>query len=458
LNLRLLGAAAFAGGLTLVMAFAVGGAQLPVSLGAAKTGRDRRRTGTRAVLLVIQTALSVMLLAGAGLFARSLYNLAHQDFGMTLHGVLLVQFEQGPGSAPDQQELFASAIDRIRALPGVELATPIKTLPFTGFNVPPIGVPGMQESPSVNGQLPFLTASTPELLKILGIEIVRGRPFSDADDRGAPVVIVNETMARALWPGESALGKCIRIGFDPSFDPFTASGPPGPPVNVPCREVVGVARDIRQRSVLPGGIEAKLMQYFVPFSQVPPPPGGVGTGPGIQGLLLRAGVGPDVLAGPIRRLVMGSRTDLPFLHVRRYAELLERQMRPWRVGTMLLSLFGALALVVAALGLYSAFAYSVSERRHEMAIRIAIGARPGGVLVMILREAAGLAAIGVLAGSIATLIAGRWLQSMLFGTAPSDPVVLVSAAVLMIAVALLATLLPARNASRTDPNSLLRAE
>ena len=200
------------------------------------------------------------------------------------------------------------------------------------------------------------------------------------------------------------------------------------------------------------------MQYFVPFSQVPPPPAGVGPGPGIQGLLLRTTAGPGVLAAPIRRVVLDGRTDLPFLQVRRYSELLERQMRPWRLGTALLSLFGALALGVAAVGLYATFAHSVGERRREMAIRLAVGARPHRVLVMILREAAGVALAGVLCGAFVAALGGRWMQSMLFGTAPSDPLVLGSAAIVMLAVATLATFVPARHASRTDPTSLLRAE
>jgi ABC-type antimicrobial peptide transport system permease subunit len=157
-------------------------------------------------------------------------------------------------------------------------------------------------------------------------------------------------------------------------------------------------------------------------------------------------------------LVTAGRTDLPFLRVRVYSELLESQMRPWRQGTMLLSLFGALALGVAAMGLYAAFAHVVHERRRELAIRLAIGAKPGGVLAMILREAAVLAAVGIVCGWSIAVAGGRWIQSLLFGTAPSDPLVLGASAALMLAVAALATLVPARTAARTDPNSLLRAE
>ena len=126
---------------------------------------------------------------------------------------------QGQTRSRGQAELFRAALERIRQMPGVDGATEIQSTPFAGHHVPPIGVPGMAESPSVNGQLPFLIAATPEFLRILGIDIAEGRPFTRDDERGAPVVIVNQTMARTVWPGESALGKCIRIGFDPVVRP-----------------------------------------------------------------------------------------------------------------------------------------------------------------------------------------------------------------------------------------------
>ncbi len=462
LTLRTLAAAALAGVVILVVAAAAGLAQMPRSLRdadlAGPSTRPRWIARSGQALLLVQTTLSVVLLAGTGLFGRSLYNLMSQEFGMRTDDVLLVEFDRGPGAVREHEQLYSSALERIRTLPGVEIATTVKTMPFTGFHVPPISVPGLAGPPQVNGQLPFLIAATPEFLDILDVAIVEGRRFVESDERGAPVVIVNETMARSVWPGESALGKCIRIGFEPSFDPSTAAGPPPPPATVPCREVIGVSRNVRQRSVVPSGSEDRLMQYFVPFSQVPPPPAGVGPGPGIQGLLLRTTAGPGVLAAPIRRVVLDGRTDLPFLQVRRYSELLQRQMRPWRLGTALLSLFGALALGVAAVGLYATFAHAVGERRREMAIRLAVGARPHRVLVMILREAAGLALAGVLCGAFVAALGGRWMQSMLFGTAPFDPLVLGSAAIVMLAVATLATFVPARHASRTDPSSLLRAE
>ncbi len=424
----------------------------------ALSGVARRsgRTTALTTLLLVQTALSTVLLAGAGMFGQSLRKLAAQDLGMKMDEVFIVSFEQGPGDVPGRNELFAAALEKIKALPGVELVSPIDSLPFTGFNVPPISVPGHAEPPRVGEQLPFLIASTPESLKILGIDVVEGRTFTAADDRGAPVVIVNETMARGVWPGESAIGKCIRIGFDDDFDPELAVGPPTPSDKVPCRAVIGVARDVRQRSLVPVDNEAHLMQYFVPFAQVPRPPFAVASWPQIRGVLLRASSGIDGLAPQIRRIVVGQRTDLPFVRVAPYTASLDRQLRPWRLGTTLLGMFSALAVGVAAMGLYAAFAHAVAERRREMAIRLAIGAGPAGVLRLVLRESLTTAAVGVAIGSAASLVSARWVQSLLFETAPSDPVVLGFAAAIMLTVALAATLLPARSASKADPNILLK--
>ena len=461
LTMRTVAAAVVAGAIALVVAVTVGLVQMPGTIRSgdlAGATHSSGRSRVRIALLLVQTALSVVLLAGAAMFGRSLYNLAAQDFGMELDSVLLAGFERGPGSVPNQREIFATALERIRSLPGVQKATPIQAIPFGGRHVIPVGIPGRSGAPTVDGQLPFLNAATPEFFEILGIQIVEGRRFTADDDRGAPVVVVNETMARNVWPGESALGKCIRIGFDESFDPFTSAGPPGPPTTVACRVVVGVARDVRQRSVVPSGNEARLMQYFVPFAQVPPPPAGVPGPPGIQGLLVRTAGDPSQLVLPVRRAIVNERADLPFVEVRPYNELLESQMRPWRLGTFLLSIFGLLALSVSAMGLFAAFAHAVGERQREMTIRIAVGARPGRVLAMVLREASILAFVGAAVGCVCAVLAGRWIQSLLFGTAPSDPLVLGSAAALMMVVAAAASFIPARLASQADPTKLLRAE
>lgn len=454
--------AAVCAGLLAAIATAIANASnLPRGLAAGGLDGGERQSGRRTAvqtgLLVVQTALSVLLLAGAGMFGRSLHNLLAQDFGIDMDNVVVVDIEPGPGSSA-RGDLFDAALERVRAVPGVRAATTIGAIPFSGFNVPPISVPGLAEPPGAGHQLPFLQAATPEFFDILGIRILDGRKFTRADDRGALVVIVNETMARSVWPGESAIGKCIRIGFDPNFDPETATGPPTPSAAVPCRQVVGVARDMRQRSLVPAGNEDHLMQYFVPFTQVPVPPFVPNPDRGAWGLLLRVDADVAAVAPAVRKIVAGGRTDLPFIRIRPYSQLLDRQMRPWRLGTALLGLFSALALAVGAVGLYAAFSHAVAVRRREMAIRIAIGARPRGVIALVLGEALRLAGAGIAAGWIAAAIGGRWLQSLLYDTSRTDPLVLGSAAVLMLAVALVATLLPARAASRANPTSLLRSE
>lgn len=463
-GLAMLGAAGLAGVVAALVAFAAGFAQIPASsepahLRAGNAAASPRRRSV-APLLLIQTTLAVVLLAGAGLFGRSLQQLRAQDFGMDLDRVVVVDFEQTSAELAGQDAFFIDALARLSGLPGIESATLIDSLPFAGHNVPPISVPGRAEPPSVGGQLPFLTAATPEFVKILGIEVIEGRSFTAADDRAAPVVLVNRSMAAAVWPGESALGKCFRVGFDPDFDPETfdpSAGPPMPSDKVACREVVGVFRDVRQRSVLPEGGEDRLMQYLVPFSQVPKPPF-VQDPTNIRGLLLKMRADNASAPAAIRRTIIAGRGDLPYLRVRPYVDLLARQMRPWTMGTRLLGLFSALALAVSAIGMFAAFAHAIAERRREMAIRLAIGARPEAVRALVLREALTIAAGGVVLGLLTAVMAGRGIQSLLFGTTPADPLVLAFASGSMLLVAALATFLPAREAARSDPSVLLRSE
>jgi predicted permease len=450
-----LAAAALAGG----VAAAAGIAHIPrtADVRDLRGGRYRRSISQR-VLLAGQVAVVVVLLGGAGLFGRSLHSLRTQSFGFSIENVLLVGFTPGVQDVRDRDALFLAAVDRVRALPGVTAATVVQSAPFGSFHVPPISVPGRAEPPAIGRQLPYLIAATPDLFDVAGIELLEGRRFTEADDRGAPVVIVNASMAATVWPGESAIGKCIRIGFDPDFDPLVADGPPMPSSRLPCREVVGVARDFRQRSVLPAPNEDRLMQYYVPFSQVPPPPGAVDPGPRVSGLLVRTEGDPRSLVRAIRTAVTAGRTDLPVLNVRPYLDIFDRGVRPWRVGLALLGMFAALAVIVAAVGLYAAFAQAVAQRRRELAIRVAVGAARAAIARMILRDAAAIAVVGAAAGIGLTIAGGRAVVSLLYGTSPADPIVLGAIALAALAIAVAATAIPARAAARTDPNELLRAE
>jgi len=213
---------------------------------------------------------------------------------------------------------------------------------------------------------------------------------------------------------------------------------------------------MRQRSLVPTGNEARLMQYFVPFSQVPVPPFIPNSDRGAWGLLLAVDTSAAAVAPAVRRTIVGNRTDLPYVRVRPYSALLERQMRPWRLGTMLLGLFSALAVCVGAVGLYAAFAHAVAVRRREMAIRVALGARPRRVIRLVLREAVVLASVGIAAGWLIAVLGGKWLQALLYDTSRTDPVVLGGAGLMMLVVVVAATFMPARAASQADPATLLK--
>lgn len=444
--------AALIGGVcTLVVGTIAGVLQLPVAITSEDlAGRRRlwRRSTVQHELLIFQTTLAVLLITGAGMFAQSYLIMAGKNHDSRLSDVLIVSFDDGPGARGDQDQLLTNALDRVRKMPGVDAATVFSALPFRAIHRPPISVPGVGE-PRLDGQLPNLIESTPESFDILQIEIVEGRGLAPHDDRGAPVVVVSETMARAVWPGGRAIGKCVRIGWG------AAAGLPAPPASAPCREVVGIARDWR-REPRPG--EPRHMHYYVPIAQSLPMPPWLIPGPIAEGLLIRKRADIDLAAEEIRGAVTSGRTDLPFVDVQPYAANEGPRLQHWVIGTQLLLLFGALALATAAMGMYAAFAHSVAERRHEIAVRLAVGASRQRVLGMMLREGTVIAGRGAINGVVVATLVGWAARSMIFGL--SSPGLLVSAAAMaiVVTVAIVATWFPALTASRAVPNTLLRTE
>ncbi len=443
LNTVVIVAALVGGGCALVVGTVAGILQLPVEITSEDlAGRRRlwRRSTVQQELLIVQTTLAVLLITGAGMFAQSYLVMAGQNHDSRLAGVLIVSFDDGPGSVRDQDQLLTAAVDRVRKVAGVDAATVFGVLPFRGVHRPPISVPGVGE-PRLDGETPFMIESTPEWFDILQVDIVQGRGFTPHDDRGAPGVVVSETMARAVWPGARAIGKCIRIGW--------------PPASAPCREVVGIARDWR-RQARPDG--RRHMHYYVPIAQGLAAPPGMMPWALAEGLLVRKQADIDLSAGDIRAAVTDGRTDLPFVDVQSYTALDGPRLEHWVIGTQLLLLFGALALATAAMGMYAAFAHSVAERRQEIAVRLAVGASRQRVLVMMLREGAVIAVRGAINGVLVATLVGWAAQSMIFGL--SSPSLLVSAAAMamVLAVAFVATWFPALTASRAEPSTLLRTE
>ena len=410
------------------------------------------RTRAQATLVGVQVALCTLLLVGAGLFVRSLDRVQSQDLGFSTDRLLFARLEfrtRLPG--PAQDEVHRAAVRRLDQLSGITGATVVQAMPFGSFHVLPISVPGLAEPPTADGQLPFMYGATPEYLEMMGVTALQGRLLTEADRAGsAMVVLVNETMAREVWPGQSAIGKCFRVGFEPGQGPQ-----PSAPATLACREVVGVVRDSRARSLRPVGREATQMQYYVPFEQLPATFDA--NSPAVFGILVRAAGDAERMIGPVQRLIQDGGIPVS-ARVQLYQDLLDPQLRPWRLGATLFTAFGALALCIATVGLFGVVSYLVAQRRQEIGIRLALGGTGATIGRMVISRAVRLVAIGVAVGIGVAVITGPAIESMLFQTSARDAAIIASAGITLIIVAIAAAAIPAWRAARTSPMSALRVD
>lgn len=396
-----------------------------------------RRSPMRSGLIVAQASLSLLLLVGAGLFVSSFRRAARADVGIDTAGLLVAHPDFGRlvKSRAEYDALWRAAAERVRGLPGVTAASLSVVTPFysqwtlahfreRGDTVP--AAMGGRDGVWVNGVTPgyFATVGTP---------IVRGRAFGPEDRPGAQeVVIVNETMARETWPGEDPLGKCLR---------------PRQP-DAPCATVVGVARNTHEESLRRGD----LPQAWYVLDQAST--GGLD----MRALFVRV-QGEAAAALPmVRRALQQMSPELDAVQVETVRSLIEPELRPWRLGATMFGLFGVLALVVAALGMYSVVAYDVTQRRHEIGVRMAMGARAAQVWRLVLRDGARPVLLGIGIGAALALAAAPRLAPLLFETSPREPGVYAGVALVLLAAALVATVAPARRATRIDPVAALRDE
>ena len=398
-----------------------------------RTG-SAQRSRTRATLLVLQAALSVVLLAGAGLFLRSLENVQDVDLGLDARRLVYASVSSDEDESHDD-ELGAAlpvVMDRVRQMPGVEQVTMVNYIPMTAAVVAPVFVPGHDSLPKLNGeQFPSMIAVTPAFFSVTGMKLLAGRGFTDDDREGAPkAAIVNETMARTIWPGESAIGKCIVL--------FSRTDP--------CLNIVGVVRDAHRNKI----VEPALMNYYLPMAQRKWPP-----------TVLMARVEPSrahAVAVDAKAILVKSLGAWALPDVRTMDDVLAGELRPYRLGASLFSAAALLALIVAAVGVYSSIAYSISTRMHEMGIRIALGARTRNILRLVVGEGLRVVLLGIAIGTVIALAAGRSLSAFMYGTTPHDPVVLTTVAAVLISVALVASLVPAFRAAHSDPADALKSE
>ena len=395
---------------------------------------------TRNVLIAGEVALSLVLLIGAGLMIRTLWNLRGIDPGFEATHVLTMSLNVSKHDFSTLDEEIAfwdETLRRVRALPGVHAAGVIDTLPLRGGSNQPIQVEGqpvveMADQPEVSVRL-----TSPGYFSAMHIPLLRGRDFSDADRANStPVVIVSESIARRFWPNQDPIGKRLTLTFSPGK----------------VHEIVGVVRDVKINEL--ASKEPETMLYW-PYGQYYE--SGKFRGFGLS-LAVRTSTDPAAAAGDIENAVHQRSATMPITDVHTMDDLLAEAISPQRFNMMLLAAFAALAVLLASVGIYSVLAYAVRRRKREIGIRMALGADVPDVLRMVVAEGLRPTLIGVAIGAVGALALSRVLSSLVYGVKPTDIPTFVSVSVLLIAVGLFASALPAYRASRVNPLDTLRDE
>ena len=397
------------------------------------SGSVRHRRSLNA-LVVIEIALALVLVAGAGLMMRSFRSVLGIDPGFDPHNVLTFSAALPLATYKDQQQhvqFFERALAKIQALPGVQAAAGTFRVPVTGFATAIFTVQG---KPVPTGQAPMADyrAITVGYFRAIGIRLLKGRDFTERDNADAPdAVIVNEELARRSWPGEDPIGKRLQVGTELTR----------------WRQVVGVVGNARL-----SGLEAKVdPAIYVPFPQNSWP-----NALRNSFIVLRTTTDPESLVPAIRRELRSVDPTFPITQIRTMDQIVGDSLSQRRFNTTLLALFAFVAVALAAVGIYGVMSYAVSQRTREMGIRMALGAEQSDITKLVTSNGARLAALGITIGVVAAAISSRLISSLLFGVTATDPMTFVFTALLLSAVTLLASYIPSRRAAGTDPIAALR--
>jgi putative ABC transport system permease protein len=392
----------------------------------------------RRLLVVAQAALAVIVVGAAGLLIHSLLRLQTVDMGLAADRLVLVAMNLPQSKYGDRERrlrFLNETVARLQTTPGIAAATPIHTAPFAGTNgwdLPEFTAEG-QSADQVRLNPPLnLESIYPTYFRTFEIPIVRGRAFADTDRHGAPdVAIVSEDVATRLWPGQDPLGKRLKFGDLQSTDSWLT--------------IVGVARPTRYRELThPRPTLYLPAEQFIVAS---------------ESFMLRTDATAPLtrIADLTRDTVRSEDPDVHVMRVMRYADLLDRPLAAPRFNAWLTGVFGISALLLVLIGLYGVIGAYVTQRRAEIAIRMALGATTSDVRQLVLGEGLKLAGIGVAIGLVATLGTTRLLRGLLYGVEPLDPAALLATALLLVIASSLASYLPARRAARVDPVTLLRS-
>jgi putative ABC transport system permease protein len=394
-----------------------------------------QQSRARVVLLVLQGAFSVVLLVGAGLFVRSLHNARALHLGYDPESIVFASVEKRGVHLSEAEEtsLRERLLARARELPGVVNVSPVLTVPFWMTENNDVFVPGVDTSKTNHMEMD-VQAGSPDFFKTTGTRILRGRGIEPGDNATSPkVTVVSERLAQALWPGKPAIGQCMKLGGD----------------TVPCTTVVGVAENIMAGDLR----KDETLMYYLPMTQTP-------KGSALRNNLIFVRVNGRAIEQKesVRRALQRLMPGAAFVSVVSLAEIIEPNYRPWLLGARMFAAFGLLAILLAAIGLYSVISYDAKQRTPEIGIRIALGAQPAQVVRLVMAEGGRFVLAGTVIGCAIALALSRWVQPLLFDTSARDPLVFGSVVVTLLGVAALATFIPARRATRVDPSTALRAE
>ncbi len=408
---------------------------LPQLARASRTSASVSPHRTRRVLMVVEVALALVLLAGCGLMARTMMHLNAVDPGFRTDHLLTgrIALMGEPWTVERRRTFHDQLLEKLRAVPGVSHAALTLSLPIEGsqwgsiFIVNDKPVPPRADLPSAA----FIPVSA-DYFETMGIQVMNGRTFDERDSAtGAPTLVINETLAKRLWPGEDPIGKRLKQGWPEQ---------PGT-----WREVVGVVADVK----LEGVDQDTPMQAFLPLRQ---------EASRSAAIVARTTIEPMSAAAAVEAAVQSLDKDLPVASVKPMTELMRSAIARQRLSTAILSVFAIVAILIAAVGLYGIVAHSVTERTREIGVRMALGAEGRQVLGLFVRQGLVTAAIGTAIGLGGAALLARALESLLFNVKPSDPLTLAAVSSLLLVVAGIACYLPARRAARIDPLLALRAE
>ena len=409
--------------------------------GSQSTSSGIERQRFRSLLVVVEMALAVVLLVGAGLMLRSLWALQRVPLGIDPSNVLTMRLSLPAASyeAPEQVVVFYERlVESVRQLPGVLRAGAVRSLPL-GSTIGDFGltIEGYVPPPGTNAKGDWQIV-TDGYIEAMGERVIRGRTIAAADTADAQLVaLVNEELARRYWPGQDPLGRRLKIGGGSSQRPWLT--------------VVGIVADVRHNGI----VETVKEKFYVPHRQWHR---SIGNSIRSMTLVVKAGQDPTALAGAIRQQIRALDPNLPVADVRTMSDVVSATMSTPRFTGVLLGSFAGLALILSAIGIYGVLTYVVSRRTREIGIRVAIGAPRAQIIQLVLRDGLTLALAGVVIGVVAAAGASQLMRGLLHDVRPADPVTFVAVAALLSAVAAVASFVPAWRASRVDPVVVLKGE